>query len=293
MDPSADVRDSVAAIKQNLARSFHTMKDVSQTDAGGGKFAHKITTAPAALDRLAGLTASQLKDVNVVVYHGWDTTRRFLASVNAGSQSLTVRGNKWAPWNPWRPGGLFHLENFKPALDAPGEWFLDRDGTLSYKPRPGQDPGRVAVFAPRLDKLVIFQGRPESGQFVQNIRFAGLSFQHSQWLTPEGGVNPSQAASNIDAAIMADGARDLVLSHCEISHVGRYGLWLRRGCRGIRLEHSLLEDLGAGGVRIGETRIATNPADDHRREHGGQQHHPGRRSHLRRGGGHLGRPERG
>ncbi len=111
------------------------------------------------------------------------------------------------PWNPWKAGGLFHLENFKSALDAAGEWFLDRDGTLFYKPLPGQDPSRAAAFAPRLEKLVIFQGQPESRQFVENIQFMGLSFQHSQWLTPADGVNPSQAASNVDAAIMADGAR--------------------------------------------------------------------------------------
>ena len=261
LDPSADVRTSLARIKQDLARSFHKMKSVSQTDAGGGKFAHEITAAPGVLDRLAGLTADQSKDVNVMVYHGWDTTRRFLGSLDVPSHSLTVQGNRWMPWNPWKPGGLFHLENFKSALDAAGEWFLDRDGTLSYKPLPGQDPSRVAVFAPRLEKLLIFQGQPESRQFVENIRFTGLSFQHSQWLTPANGVNPSQAASNVDAAIMADGARNITISNCEISHVGRYGVWFRRGCQDIHLEHNLIEDLGAGGVRIGETRIASDPAD--------------------------------
>ena len=33
----------------------------------------------------------------------------------------------------------YHLENFRAALDAPGEWFLARDGTLSYIPLPGED----------------------------------------------------------------------------------------------------------------------------------------------------------
>ena len=258
LDPSADVRTSVAKIKQDLARSFHTMKSVSQAAAGGERFTHKITVVPGVLERLAGLTPAQLKDVNLLVYHGWDTTRRFLGSLDGDSRSLTVQGIKWAPWNPWRAGGLFHLENFRTALDAAGEWFLDRDGTLTYKPLPGQDPTRVTAFAPRLDKLVLIQSQPESRRFVENIQFKGLSFQHSQWLTPAGGVNPSQAAHNIDAAIMADGARDITLSQCEITHVGRYGIWLRAGCRGVRLEHNRIEDLGAGGLRIGETRIAAN-----------------------------------
>ena len=102
LDPSADVRTSVAKIKQDLARSFHTMKSVSQAAAGGERFTHKITVVPGALERLAGLTPAQLKDVNLLVYHGWDTTRRFLGSLDGDSRSLTVQGIKWAPWNPWR-----------------------------------------------------------------------------------------------------------------------------------------------------------------------------------------------
>ena len=258
LDPSSDVRTSLGQIKDALARSFHTMKSVSETNAGAGKYIHKITGS---LDRLGGLTTDQSKDVNVIVYHGWDTTRRFLGTVDISSASLTLAGNKWMPWNPWRAGGLFHVENFKAALDVGGEWFLDRDGTLLYKPLPGQDPSRVEVFAPRLEKLVIFQGQPDSRKFVENIRFTGLSFHHSQWQTPTGGVDPSQAASNVDAAIMADGAHNISMSHCNISHVGRYAIWLRGGCQGVRLEQNLIHDLGAGGVRIGETRIASNPSE--------------------------------
>jgi hypothetical protein len=143
---------------------------VQQSDGGVGEFTHKITTAPGVLNRLADLTAGQLKDINVVVYHGWDTTRRHLSSIDLASQSLTVHGNRWMPWNPWKADGLLHLENFRAALDAPGEWFLDRDGTLFYKAMPGQDPQKITVFAPRLEKLVMFRSRPESQQFVEHMR---------------------------------------------------------------------------------------------------------------------------
>ena len=174
---------------------------------------------------------------------------------------MSVQGTRWAPWNPWKAGGLFHLENFKAALDAPGEWFLDRDGTLFYKPLAGQDPDRTAVFAPRLDTLVVFRGRPEARQFVEHLRLDGLAFRHGQWLTPARGVDPAQAANRVDAAVMADGVRDLHISRCEISHVGRYAIWFRRGCRDVRLEQNLIHDLGAGGVRVGETRAVADPDD--------------------------------
>ncbi|MFV1994720.1 MAG: right-handed parallel beta-helix repeat-containing protein, partial [Verrucomicrobiales bacterium] len=48
---------------------------------------------------------------------------------------------------------------------------------------------------------------------------------------------------------------------CEIGHVGTYGLWFRRGCRDNRVSRCRIHDLGAGGVRIGETGIAGNEAD--------------------------------
>jgi hypothetical protein len=35
------------------------------------------------------------------------------------------------PWNPWKPGKRFILENYLGALDNPGEWFLE-NGTLFY-----------------------------------------------------------------------------------------------------------------------------------------------------------------
>jgi hypothetical protein len=96
------------------------------------------------------------------------------------------------------------------------------------------------------------------------MQFIGLSFQHSQWLTPSTGVSRSQGASEVDAAIMADDVRHITIANCDMSHLGRYAIWLQRGCRGVRPEQNLIEDLGAGGVRIGETQKAsevTDPSD--------------------------------
>jgi len=63
LDAWADVRTSAGKIRENLARSFHTMKSVSETGSNGGKSIQKITAAPDALDRLAGLSPDQRKDV--------------------------------------------------------------------------------------------------------------------------------------------------------------------------------------------------------------------------------------
>jgi hypothetical protein len=77
-------------------------------------------------------------------------------------------------------------------------------------------------------------------------------------LTPPGGFEAAQAASPIEAVVMADGARHVTIRDCEIGHVGTYVVWFRKGCFGCRIESCYLHDFGAGGVRIGETGIASN-----------------------------------
>ncbi len=207
---------------------------------------------------VAGLTAEELKDVNLVVYHNWDNTRRFVDRIDAPDQSLITSGDAMKAWNPWRKNSAFILENALQFLDAPGEWFLSRDGTLYYQPLPGENPRTAEAVAPVAEKFIVIQGEPTAGHFVEHVTFKGLAFDHAQWLTPPGGFEPAQAAEPIDAVVMVDAAKQIVFDHCEISHIGTYGIWFRRGCQDDVIRHCRIEDFGAGGVRIGEGRM---PAD--------------------------------
>ena len=83
--------------------------------------------------QLVDLSPGQLRDVNLVVYHKWDNTRRFLDRIDPQRSALVTTGEGMKSWNPWRPKTRYHLENYRKALDAPGEWFLGRDGTLSVQ----------------------------------------------------------------------------------------------------------------------------------------------------------------
>ena len=220
-----------------------------------------VTLRPEEFAILAGLTPAQLKDVNLVVYHNWDNTRRFIDRLDEQAKAIITSGEGMKPWNPWRKSSQFIFENFLGALDAPGEWFLDRSGTLYYRPRPGEDMSRAEVVAPVTAKFIQIEGDPAAGKFVQNVKFKGLTFHHGQWVTPPGGFEPAQAASPIDAVVMADGARNVTFEDCEIGHVGTYVIWFRKGCRDNIIRRCNLHDFGAGGVRIGEARIASNEID--------------------------------
>jgi len=222
------------------------------------KAVQTVTMRPGDFQVLAALAPEELRDVHFMVYHKWDTTRRFIDGLDRQRHALVTSGEGMKSWNPWQRKTPYHLENFLAALDAPGEWFLARDGVLHYRPLPGEEIGQVQVIAPVVERFLLVQGDPAKEKFVEHVAVRGLAFRHAQYLTPPGGFEASQAAAPIEAAVTADGARRLAIEDCEFGHVGIYAVWFRKGCRDCILKRSYLHDFGGGGVRIGETGIAAN-----------------------------------
>ncbi len=243
------------------------MKGVRESvlDRGKGRIPARarqtILLGKKAASLLQGLDGPDLRQVQILAVHKWDHTRKFLSRFDPVRRALLVQGRGMKPWNPLKKGTRFRLENFRGALDEPGEWFLQRDGTLLYKPRPGERIGRARVVAPLAERFLVLAGDPARDRFVEHLRFEGLTFRYAAYHTPPAGFEPSQAAAPIDAVVMLDGARDVSLERLEIACAGRYAAWFRRGCSRCRLFHSLLFDLGAGGVKIGEGTIRKNPAE--------------------------------
>jgi hypothetical protein len=214
-----------------------------------------VTVRPDNAGPLWTLSERELHDVQMVIYHKWDNTTRFLDGANEKDSTILTTGEGRKPWNSWSKGDRYHLENFKAALDAPGEWFLARDGWLYYKPLEGEDIRTAEVVAPVIDKLLVFEGDVQNGKYVEHITIKGLTFLHGEYHMPPGGFEASQAAAPIDAAVMADGARNVTIQDCEFGHVGRYGIWFRKGCQNCTVQRCYVHDFGAGGVRIGEATV--------------------------------------
>ena len=256
-----DGRRAVRARTPN-ASCFQFTGVTEQVLAKGGRVARRarqtVTLRPADMKHLAGLDAAALADVNMVVYHKWDNTRRFITSVDAKANTLVTEGTGMKPWNAWKAGSRFHIENYRAALDAEGEWFLGRDGVVYYKPPAGANMRRAKIVAPVTDKFIVVSGKPAEGKFVEHVMFKGLAFRHAGYTTPPGGFEAAQAAAPIDAAVMVDGARNVTIDDCEIAHVGTYAVWFRKGCRDCSIRRTFIHDIGAGGIRIGESGIAKN-----------------------------------
>ncbi len=202
-----------------------------------------------------------LEDVNVVIYHSWTASWHHIAEVNTQERTVKLAAPSGWPIGYWDRRPRYVVENTREALDAPGEWYLDRKtGVLTYWPLPGESLETAEVVAPALRTLLRFTGDPEMGLWVEHLNLEGLSFQHADWHIERDKPADGQAAVFLNAAVMATGMRRCALTRCEVAHVGEHAVWLQRGSVENRLEQSHLHDLGAGGVYIGEALHGTVPA---------------------------------
>ena len=216
---------------------------------------------------LLKIPADRLTDVNLVAYHSWATGLHRLAHVDPKTNTVVTTGPGRWPFFRWGRSQRYQLENFREALDEPGEWYLDRDGTLYYWPRPGEDMAQANVVAPVAQAFLRFQGDPALGLYVEHLAFRGLSFRYGQYLLPPEGHCDGQAAARIESAIQGHGVRNTTLRDCEIAHLGTYAVWFWRGCRDCTVERCYLHDLGAGGVRIGPGWENNSPSESERSSH--------------------------
>ncbi len=234
--------------------------DAATTDAQGRKISRQNTAfrfAPGDVRRW-----ERLEDAVAVVYHSWETSLLRIKAVDLENSTVEFTGPAGWRFGYWGPKQRYHVENVAEALDAPGEWYLNRQtGVLSYFPLPGQKIETAEVVAPTTDELLRFDGIPEMGLPVEHVALRGLAFRHADWTLEPQGHSDAQAVFRVPAAIIATGARDCALEECEIAHVGTYGIWLRRGSSGCRLVKNHLFDLGAGAIRVGEMEMPRDAAD--------------------------------
>ena len=219
---------------------------------GYGFYVQRYSTDPENLKSLKDInggawTASNLKDndMRILLFQAWDNTYKSVDYVNPDSGYVYLHGTRLH--GMYSNHNRFRLENFKGALNAPGEWFLGNDGELTYIPREGDILETAVAFAPGLKNLVVIKGdkvKPAAG-----VVFRGISFQHTSYILPAKGTTPYQAASHLDGTVSVEDAENIILDNCEIKHTGNYAISFNR-VRNCSVTHSFLHDLGGGGVKI-------------------------------------------
>lgn len=141
-----------------------------------------------------------------------------------------------------RLGNRYFISGVREALDAPHEWFLDREkGELLYLAEGGQPPAKPAVLA-RLDRLIVLRGEPERNRWVEHLRFEGFTFMDTNYTLTSNYYMPA------DAVVWMSGARDCVVMGCTFRWTGGYALRLEGRSERVQFVRNRVEDVGQGGV---------------------------------------------
>ncbi|MGF7232787.1 right-handed parallel beta-helix repeat-containing protein [Arachidicoccus sp.] len=215
------------------------------------RFTQQFQIPPHVFKTLSALPPAALHKVWFNMYHKWDNTIHTIDSLNTTDTSFYSTATLLGDWALIGKPSLYYVENYAAALDTANEWILD-DDTIKYI--PAENIKEQVGVIPVLEKLLLIQG--DSSIPVENILFDGIAFKYCNYNF--NGYQSYQAAQQIDAAIMIDNARNVRFNHCEIAHTGQYAIWLRKGVQHCEIANSYLHDLGAGGIRVGETVIRDN-----------------------------------
>lgn len=235
---------------------FYKVKNSEETLITTGKdsglYKVKVRIYPEDMEWMKSLHTDEIQQALITFYHHWDFTRKHF-TVSIADTAIYYTGRKMASYNPINSQSIYKVENARAFLDQPGEWCLTPSGKLYYVPRKGETIKNTIATAPFTDKLLILKGTPENR--VSHIIFDNINFSESGYIIPPSGNNPSQAAVSADAAITAEHAMHITFTHCGINKTGNYACWIKNDCHFITLSHCYLDDLGAGGLKIGVTTI--------------------------------------
>lgn len=214
-----------------------------KTEGLGRKF---FKADPKAVELLAKTPKDEVRDVIIHVWWSWDSEHRRLAYVDR-ERSMVLLASSVArdffQWPKYCP--RFTIENCRAALDAPGEWFLDRKANkVLYVPRPGERPETTYAIAPASERILRVHD-------AEDVSFRNLTFANNGFKMPANGIYEYQSAYWSEAAIEIRDARRVRLVDCHITQTANYGIWFNEGSSDCELRHTLIDDIGAGGIRLG------------------------------------------
>ncbi|MDO5308974.1 MAG: right-handed parallel beta-helix repeat-containing protein [Planctomycetia bacterium] len=219
--------------------------------------------------KLEEASTEVLSFAQFIVHHNWDTTRRIIRSYDKETRALRCEGVPMKSWNPWRDSSLYYLENLPMAFDQPGEWFYDGvNERVFYRPLEGEQLNQTSFIAPvsGLNCLLDINGSKvgvDEAKKTTSIRFRNVQFSYTDAASGNTQVKPGvsghgptqfeplQAAAFTTGTVRISNASDIIFERCRVKSTGEYAFVIM-DCSDCQIIRTDMEDLGAGGVRIGD-----------------------------------------
>lgn len=210
-------------------------------------------------------------DVLLMMVNVWDVTFLRPDALDTANHTVSFKDvnpatqeQDFFPFEFFAPRQRYCVYNSFAALDAPGEWYLDRStGNLYYRPLPGQTIATTEFVAPRTESLIQVND-PASGT-VGHLNFEGISFQHTAYAFPPNapranlnGLAKTEPQRNIPAAIEAVRFQNSRIIDCEFAHLASWGILFTQNCVSNTIQHCHFHDLGAGSAEVGRDYQGTS-----------------------------------
>ncbi len=159
---------------------------------------------------------------------GWQAQRRYGVGVKHKGQ----------------PGSPFYVDNIFEELDAPCEWYLDRETqTLYFKPPDGVDLNNVSVEAAVASRIIECEG-------AEHLRFEGfrLTQTRTTFLDEYSDLARGDWAIHRGGAVYFRDCQNCSVRDFHIEQVGGNGIFVDGFNREIHISGCLIEDTGDSGV---------------------------------------------
>ncbi|KIL84666.1 hypothetical protein FAVG1_12193 [Fusarium avenaceum] len=185
-------------------------------------------------------------------------TDRIALIEGVGDRVIEMKSQIWANQligydqiaKPFWDGGLW-IQNVKALLTDGGQFYLDRDESVFYyKPLEGEDMTTASAYLGIEEVLMVVGGTYEEP--IHDLRFEGITFEHSTWLKPD-------TYGYIDQQTGGHMGNDSLWPEFEAS---RPHWWQMpsaiqiSAAYNISMESCTFRELGAGGIGVGNDKNA-------------------------------------
>ncbi|WZH47151.1 LOW QUALITY PROTEIN: pectin lyase fold/virulence factor [Fusarium acuminatum] len=214
-----------------------------------------------------GIEKGELRAIN-------SFTDRIALIEAVGDHVLEMKSQIWANQiigydqiaKPFWDGGLW-IQNVKALLTDGGQFYLDRDeSVLYYQPLEGEDMATASAYLGIEEVLMVVGGTYEDP--IHDLRFEGITFEHSTWLKPDtygyidqqtgghmgnGSLWPEFEASRpywwqMPSAIQISAAYNISMESCTFRELGAGGI----GVGNDKNAHFTGIGLGASNIHISD-----------------------------------------
>ena len=220
-----------------------------------------------------------IQEIELTLLHDWSISRVRVKEIDLKDSRIKLAERIGGPHDFFRINGFeqdprFFLENSRSFLNAPNEFFFDREQrVVQLVLKTGQNPNKLKMTVPRLETLVRIVG--SELEPARGIQFSGICFSYSSCPLPSGGYGGIQASYfenrllpahlrkldtetesshlRLPAAIELSFAEDCGFSKSTFKHLGGGGIYLGRQTSNCFVKSSQIEDVGGCGVMVGET----------------------------------------